>query len=217
MWSGVASSHQLSSSSSLVRYLNKLQKILTKQLRRWHLHQVSYSVMVAWVTVEAAVDQHKDPGATDQGHLLRRRCYLVAHTEKALQRIKSCFAETAQLFWPEVSVRKIKVLRQDTPREEYRPSNINIRRRDRTKNISPVRLHGISSDAKIDRLGKANTSADWTNTCGTTNTCEHRGTKTSVYRAVVLTTLLFGSERFWRSLSSPLTVPYIVNGELKWK
>ena len=45
---------------------------------------------------------------------------LVAHTESAMQRITSCFAETAQHFGLEVSLKKTEVLHQPAPLEEYR-------------------------------------------------------------------------------------------------
>ncbi|XP_037780222.1 uncharacterized protein LOC119576642 [Penaeus monodon] len=73
---------------------------------------------------------------------------LVAHTERALQRLTSCFAEAAQLFGLEVSMKKTEVLHQPAPREEYLLTSLLLK----------------------------------------------KGTKISVYRAVILTTLLYGSE-----------------------
>ena len=40
---------------------------------------------------------------------------LVAHTERALQRITSCFADDSQLFGLAVSLKKTKVLHQPAP------------------------------------------------------------------------------------------------------
>ena len=51
---------------------------------------------------------------------------LVAHTEQALQRVTSCFADTSRLFGLDVSLKKTEVLKQPAPREEYRPPHINI-------------------------------------------------------------------------------------------
>ena len=44
---------------------------------------------------------------------------LVAHTQRALQRITSCFTECGQLFGLEVSLKKTEVLHQPAPQNEY--------------------------------------------------------------------------------------------------
>ena len=51
---------------------------------------------------------------------------LVIHNENALQRLTSCFAEAAQLFGVEVSLKKTEVLYQPAPREEYCLPHITI-------------------------------------------------------------------------------------------
>ena len=51
---------------------------------------------------------------------------LVAHTERARQRLTSCFAEAAQLFGLEISLKKTEVLHQPAPQEEYHPPHISI-------------------------------------------------------------------------------------------
>ena len=51
---------------------------------------------------------------------------LVAHTESALQRLTSCFAEAAQLFGFEVSLKMTEVLYQPAPRKEYCLPHITI-------------------------------------------------------------------------------------------
>ena len=51
---------------------------------------------------------------------------LVAHTEAALQRATSCFAEACQLFCLEVNLKKTEVLHQPAPKEVYRPPSILI-------------------------------------------------------------------------------------------
>ena len=50
----------------------------------------------------------------------------VAHIESALQRLTSCFAEAAQLFGLEVSLKKTEVLYHPAPRKEYCLPNITI-------------------------------------------------------------------------------------------
>ena len=127
---------------------------------------------------------------------------LVAQTQRALQRITSCFAESAQLFGLEVSLKKTEVLHQPAPQNEYRAPHISIGKTV-LKSVEQFTYLGcaISSNARIDgeidnRLAKANSTFGrlykrvWNN--------KHLRiiTKISVYRAVVLTTLLYGSE-FW--------------------
>ena len=51
---------------------------------------------------------------------------LVAHTERALQHLTSCFAAAAQLFGHEVSLKKTEVIHQPAPLEEYRPLHLII-------------------------------------------------------------------------------------------
>ena len=125
---------------------------------------------------------------------------LVAHTQRALQRITSCFAESAQLFGLEVSLKKTEVLHQPAPQNEYRAPHISIGETV-LKSVEQFTYLGcaISSNARIDgeinnRLANANSAFGrlykrvWNN--------KHLRiiTKISVYRAVVLTTLLYGSE-----------------------
>ncbi|XP_063588714.1 uncharacterized protein LOC134765849 [Penaeus indicus] len=125
---------------------------------------------------------------------------LVAHTERALQLLTSCFAAAAQLFGLEVSLKKTEVLHQPAPREEYRPPHITIGETE-LKVVHQFTYLGctITSDAKIDRevdnrLARANRAFGrlykrvWNNRQLT------KGTKISVNRAVVLTTPLYGSE-----------------------
>ena len=102
---------------------------------------------------------------------------LVAHTQRALQRITSCFAESAQLFGLEVSLKKTEVLHQPAPQNEYRAPHISIGETV-LKSVEQFTYLGcaISSNARIDgeidnRLAKANSAlAGCTSVCGTTNT-----------------------------------------------
>ncbi|PFX23190.1 hypothetical protein AWC38_SpisGene12258 [Stylophora pistillata] len=89
---------------------------------------------------------------------------LVAHTERALQRITSCFAGSSQLYGPEVSLKETEVPHQPAPLVEYRPPRISIGDAD-LKSIKQFTYLGctISSDAKMDkeidnRLAKKNSS-----------------------------------------------------------
>ena len=125
---------------------------------------------------------------------------LVAHTERALQRITSCFAEAAQLFGLEVSLKKTEVLHQPAPREEYRPPHIIIGNTE-LKTVQHFTYLGctISSDAKIDReidnrLAKGNSAFGRLYKRVWNNKHLKKSTKIKVYSAVVVTTLLYGSE-----------------------
>lgn len=125
---------------------------------------------------------------------------LVAHTETALQHATSCFAEAAQLFGLEVSLKKTEVLHQPAPLEVYRPPHVKIGEAE-LKAVQQFTYLGcaISSDAKIDkevdsRLAKANSAFGRLYSRVWGNKHLRIATKMGVYRAVVLTTLLYGSE-----------------------
>ena len=77
---------------------------------------------------------------------------LVALTKRALQRLTSCFAETAQIFSSEVNLKKTEVLHQPAPQEEYRLPHITIGKTE-LKTVHQFTYLGceIISDAKIDR------------------------------------------------------------------
>ena len=121
---------------------------------------------------------------------------LITHTEIALQHLTFCFAEGAQLFRLKVSLKKTEVLHQPAPLEEYRPpyitiGGIELKAVDQFTYLECT----ITYDAKIDRevdnrLAKANIAF------GRVWNSKHlkKATKISVYWAVVLITLLFGSE-----------------------
>ena len=51
---------------------------------------------------------------------------LIAHTERALQHLTSCFPEAAQLFGLEVSLKKTEVLHQPAPLKDYQSPHITI-------------------------------------------------------------------------------------------
>ena len=123
---------------------------------------------------------------------------LVAHTEGALQRITSCLADVAHLFGLEVSLKKTEVFHQPEPRVEYRPPHISIGETElkSVQQFTYLRCT-ISSDARVDkgidnRLAKANSAFGGLYK----RVYKHlkKSTKISVYRTVVLTTLLYGSE-----------------------
>ena len=125
---------------------------------------------------------------------------IIAHTERALQHLTSCFADSAQFFGLEVSLKKTEFLHQPALLEEYRPPHITI---DGTelKAVHQFTYLGctITSDAKINkevdnRVAKANSTFGRLYKRIWNNKHLKKGTKISIYRAIVLTTLLYGSE-----------------------
>ena len=125
---------------------------------------------------------------------------LVAHTQGALQCMTSCFVESAQLFGLEVSLKKTEVLYQPAPQVEYCAPHISTGETV-LKSVQQFTYLGcaISSNAKIDgeidnRLAKANCAFGRLYKRVWNNKHLRIKTKISVYRAVVLTTLLYGSE-----------------------
>ncbi|KAI8490993.1 hypothetical protein Bbelb_314120 [Branchiostoma belcheri] len=125
---------------------------------------------------------------------------LVAHTEFAMQRVTSCFAEASELFGLEVSLKKTEVLHQPVPLRKYCPICIKIGEKP-LKAVHQFTYLGstITSDAKIDkevdnRLAKANSALGRLHSRVWKSKHLKKDTKISVYKAVVLTTLLYGSE-----------------------
>jgi len=103
-----------------------------------------------------------------QERLIQNLCFPddaahIAHTERALQQITSCFADASWLFGLEVGLKKMEVLHQPTPLE-YRPPHISIGNTE-LKSTQQFTYLGCttSSNAKINkeidnRLAKANSS-----------------------------------------------------------
>ena len=125
---------------------------------------------------------------------------LVAHSEKALQCITSCFARSAQCFGLEISIKKTEVLHQPAPEVPCHPPSITIgdTALNTVENFTYLGCT-ISSDAKIDkeldnRLGKANKAFGRLYKRVWKNQNLRSSTKICVYRAIVLTTLLYGAE-----------------------
>ncbi|XP_068724054.1 uncharacterized protein [Montipora capricornis] len=117
----------------------------------------------------------------------------------SLQRVTSCFADASRLFGLEVSLKKTEILHQPTPHEEYRPPHICIGDTELKSTQQFTYLDcTISSDAKIDkeidnRLAKANSSFGRLYKRVSNSKSLKCKTKIRVYRAVVLTTLLYSS------------------------
>ena len=117
-----------------------------------------------------------------------------------MQRLTSSFAEAAQLFGLEVNLKKTEVLYQPAPREEHHPPHITIGETEQ-KAVHQFTYLGctITSDAKIDReinnrLAEANIAFGRIYKRVWNNSHLKEGIKVCVYRAVVISTLLYGSE-----------------------
>ena len=133
-------------------------------------------------------------------HHLTDDAAVVAQTEQALLRITSCITNASSLFRLDVSLRKTEVLHQLILREEHRPPHVTIDDGE-LKSTQQFTYQGciISSDARIDkeiddRLSSANSSFGRLNKRVWSNKSLKNKTKIRVYRAVVLTTLIYGSE-----------------------
>ena len=125
---------------------------------------------------------------------------LVAHTEAALQRLVSCFADSAHLFGLEVSLNKTEVLYQPAPCEAHHPPHVSINKTELNA-VQYFKYLGsiISSDAKFEkeidhRLSAANRAFGRLHKRVWRNKELRQETKINLYRAVVLSTLLYGSE-----------------------
>ncbi|XP_078667366.1 uncharacterized protein LOC144909177 [Branchiostoma floridae x Branchiostoma belcheri] len=106
------------------------------------------------------------------------------HTEFAMQRVTSCFVEASELFGLEVSLKKTEVLHQPSPLRKYCPPCIKIGEK-------PLK----AIDKEVDnRLAKANSAFGRLHSRVWKSKHLKKDTKISVYKAVVLNSLLYGSE-----------------------
>ena len=127
-------------------------------------------------------------------------CALAAHTEEALQRLCDCFASAARRFGLIISIKKTEVLYQPAHGNAYVPPVITIE----GKQLKAVELFKYlgstvskeaSADAEITaRIGKATTAFGRLNKRLWKNRNIRVDTKVSVYKAAVVTSLLFGCE-----------------------
>jgi transcription termination factor 2 len=127
-------------------------------------------------------------------------CALLAHTEEALQTVVNRFADAAKAFGLTISLKKTEVLHQKSPTESYNQPQSNIdglplNTVDHFTYLGSV----ISNDATVskdvdNRLAKASSSFGRLQKLVWQNRSLRLSTKILVYRAAVITTLLYGSE-----------------------
>ena len=126
--------------------------------------------------------------------------HLAAHSEVDLQELADCFATAAKSFGLTVSIKKTEVLRQLAPNTARPPPNITMDG-NALKNVDTFKYLGscINSAANLDdevlcRISRASQAFGRLHT----RVWHERGisikTKLSVYRAVVLPSLLYGCE-----------------------
>ena len=127
-------------------------------------------------------------------------CALAAHSEVDLQELADCFATAAKSFGLTVSIKKTEVLRQLAPNTARPPPNITMDG-NVLKNVDTFKYLGscINSAANLDdevlcRISRASQAFGRLHT----RVWHERGisikTKLSIYRAVVLPSLLYSCE-----------------------
>ena len=138
--------------------------------------------------------------AIERDFLFADDCALAAHSEADLQELADCFATAATSFGLTVSIKKTEVLRQLAPNTARPPPNITMDG-NALKNVDTFKYLGscINSAANLDdevlcRISRASQAFGRLHT----RVWHERGisikTKLSVYRAVVLPSLLYGCE-----------------------
>ena len=127
-------------------------------------------------------------------------CALAAHSESELQCLATCFSTAAKAFGLTVSIQKSVVMHQPAPATCGTEPSISID--DATlKNVENFTYLGscLSSDASVDkeiaiRLSKASNSFGRLRSRVWNERGLKEETKIAVYRAVVLSSLLYGCE-----------------------
>ena len=127
-------------------------------------------------------------------------CALLAHSEEVLQAVVNRFADAAKAFGLTISLKKTEVLYQKSPHGSYNPPHISIEGT-ALNTVEHFTYLGsvISNDATVakdvdNRLAKANSSFGRLRKRVWNNHSLRLSTKILVYRAAVVTTLLYGSE-----------------------
>ena len=127
-------------------------------------------------------------------------CALMAHSEADLQLLATHFNEAAALFGLTVSVAKTEVLHQPAPGEESRLLNVKMNNTN-LKTVDSFKYLGstISNDGSLDReialrIQKASAALGRLKKKVLQRNGIKTRTKLKLYRAIVLTSLLYGAE-----------------------
>ena len=127
-------------------------------------------------------------------------CALAACSLEALQRLCDCFATAARRFGLTISIKKTEALYQPASGNDYVPPAISIEGKQLNAVENFKYLGGIvSNDATIDaeitaRIAKATSAFGRLIKRLWTNNGISLGTKIAVYKATVITSLLYGCE-----------------------
>ena len=131
--------------------------------------------------------------------LFADNCAFLAHTEEALQYIVNRFSDAAKNFGLTISLKKTEVLYQPPPRKAYSPhisiDGTNLNAMEHFTCLGSV----ISSDATVskdldNRLSIASSSFGRLSKRVWQSHSLRLSTKLQVYRAVVVTTIMYGAE-----------------------
>ena len=127
-------------------------------------------------------------------------CALLAHSEADLQAFVNKFAEATYLFGLTISIKKTEVLHQSSPAQRLPSPSININGSE-LKNVDQFKYLGsiMSSDGTLSkeiesRISKASQSLGRLRSWVMDNRTIKLSTKLKVYKAVVLTSRLYGCE-----------------------
>ena len=119
----------------------------------------------------------------------------LAHSEEDLQHLVSTFSTACQHFGLTISIKKTKILPQNTPPPTISLQNERLENVDEFTYLGSTVTHNLSLERELSiRIGKAATAMNrlkkrvWQNSKLTIKT------KMKVYSACVLSTLLYGSE-----------------------
>ena len=125
-------------------------------------------------------------------------CALLAHTENEAQELFNRFSNAARHFGLTVSRKKTEVLLQPANRQNYttpgiKASNVELKVVDKFCYLGSV----LSSNTVVDddinsRLSKANVALGWLSKRLWCNHGISTATKVAVYRAAILSSLLYG-------------------------
>ena len=127
-------------------------------------------------------------------------CALAACSQEALQRLCDCFATASRRFGLTISIKKTETLYQPAPGNMYVPPVITIDNKplnavESFKYLGSIVSGNASMDEEITaRIAKATSAFGRLVKRLWTNRGIRLGTKIDVYRATVLTTLLYGCE-----------------------
>ena len=127
-------------------------------------------------------------------------CALAALSQEALQRLCDCFATAASRFGLTISIKKTEALFQPAPGNIYVAPSVTIEGKllnavDNFKYLGSIVSNDTSMDAEITaRIARATAAFGRLSKRLWTNNGIHLNTKIGVYKAAVLTSLLYGCE-----------------------